>query len=135
MQVKDIMTPQVEVIHPDAMVTEAVEKMSRLDIDPLPVSDGEWLVGMITDRDITVRATTKGSDPNTITAREVMTPEVICCFEDQNAETAARTMKMLQIRCVPVLDHDLQLVGIVSLGASLPANSVSVSPTVSSRFR
>ncbi len=116
MQVKDIMTPQVEVIHPDAMLTEAVEKMSRLDIDPLPVSDGEWLVGMITDRDITVRATTKDSDPNTITVREVMTPEVICCFEDQNVETAARTMEMLQIRCVPVLDHDLQLVGIVSLG-------------------
>jgi len=116
MQVKDIMTPQVEVIHPDAMVTEAVEKMSRLDIDPLPVSDGEWLVGMITDRDIMVRATTKGSDPNTITVGEVMTPEVICCFEDQNVETAARTMEMLQIRCVPVLDHDLQLVGIVSLG-------------------
>lgn len=116
MQVKDIMTPQVEVIHPDATLTEAAEKMSRLGVGPLPVCDDEQLVGMITDRDITVRATAKGSDPNMITVHEVMTPEVVYCMEDQSVETAAEMMEMLQIRRVLVLNHDMRLVGIVSLG-------------------
>ena len=116
MQVKDIMTPQVEVIHPDTTLTEAAKKMSRLEIGPLPVCDGERLVGMVTDRDITVRATAKGCDPNTTKVREVMTPEVVYCFEDQDVKTAAQMMEMRQIRRVPVLNHNKRLVGIVSLG-------------------
>src|SRR5215813_13615384 len=115
MQVKDTMTPRVEVIPSDATLTEAADKMSRLDVGPLPVCDGEQLVGMITDRDITMRATAKGSDPNTIRVRMVMTPEVVYCFEDENVETAAQMMEMLQIYRVPVMDHDLRLVGTVSL--------------------
>lgn len=116
MQVKDIMTPQVEVIHPDATVTEAAKKMSRLEIGPLPVCDGDRLVGMVTDRDIIVRAIAKGRDPNTIKVREVITPEVVYCFEDQEVKTVAQMMQLRQIRRVPVLNHDKRLVGIVSLG-------------------
>ena len=116
MQVREIMTPDVEVVHPDATLKEAVEKMSRLDIGPLPVCDGERLVGMLTDRDITIRVTDQGCDPNTTKVREAMTSEVVYCFEDQNVQTAAQMMEMRQIRRVPVLNRDKRLVGIVSLG-------------------
>jgi CBS domain-containing protein len=116
MQVREIMTPDVEVVHPDATLKEAAEKMSRLDIGPLPVCDGERLVGMLTDRDITVRVTAQGRDPNTTKVREAMTSEVVYCFEDQNVQTAAQMMEMRQIRRVPVLNRNKRLVGIVSLG-------------------
>ena len=116
MQVHEIMTPEVEVIHPDATLKEAAEKMSRLDIGPLPVCDGERLVGMLTDRDITIRATAQGCDPNTTKVREAMTAETVYCFTDQEVQTAAQMMEMRQIRRVPVLNRDKQLVGIVSLG-------------------
>jgi len=116
MQIKEIMSQEVEVIRPDATLKEAAEKMSRLDIGPLPVCDGERLVGMLTDRDITVRATARGCDPNTTPVYDVMTPEVVYCFEDQDIETAAQMMSMRQIRRLPVLKRDKQLAGIVSLG-------------------
>jgi len=116
MQVHEIMTPEVEVIHPDASLKEAAEKMSRLEIGPLPVCDGERLVGMLTDRDITIRATARGCDPNTTKVHEAMTSEVVYCFEDQEVEIAAQMMEMRQIRRVPVLTRDKRLVGIVSLG-------------------
>lgn len=116
MQVREVMTPQVEVIRPDAVLKEAAEKMSHLDIGPLPVCDGERLVGMLTDRDITVRATARGRDPNTTKVREVMTSEVVYCFEDQDVKTAAQMMEMRQIRRLPVLNQDKRLTGIVSLG-------------------
>ena len=116
MQVREIMTPHVAVIHPDATLQEAAEKMSRLEIGPLPVCDGERLVGMLTDRDITIRATARGCDPNTTKVHEVMTSEVVYCFADQEVRIAAQMMEMRQIRRVPVLDRDKRLVGIVSLG-------------------
>jgi CBS domain-containing protein len=65
MQLKDIMTRDVEVIHPDATIQEAARQMRGLDLGPLPVCDGDRLVGMLTDRDITVRATAEGRDPKT----------------------------------------------------------------------
>ena len=116
MQVREIMTPHVEVIHPEATLKEAAEKMSRLEIGPLPVCDGERLVGMLTDRDITIRATARGCDPNTTKVREAMTAEVVYCFADQEVRIAAQMMEMRQIRRVPVLDREKRLVGIVSLG-------------------
>ena len=73
MQVYEVMTPHVEVIHPDATLKEAATKMSQLDIGPLPVCDGERLVGMLTDRDITIRATAQGCDPDTTKVRDMMT--------------------------------------------------------------
>ena len=75
MQLKEIMTPHVEVIAPEASIYEAAQKMSHLDIGPLPVCEGERLVGMLTDRDITVRAVAAGRDPVTTHVREVMTPD------------------------------------------------------------
>lgn len=77
MQLKEVMTPGVEVIAPEATIREAAEKMSHLDIGPLPVCDGDRLVGMLTDRDITVRAVAEGRNPVTTRVREVMTPDVV----------------------------------------------------------
>ena len=116
MQLKDLMSREVEVIHPNATIAEAAQRMEALDVGPLPVCDGERLVGMLTDRDITVRATAAGQDPNTTPVREVMTPDVLYCFEDQDAEEAATLMEDHQIRRLPVLNRDHRLVGIVALG-------------------
>lgn len=115
MQLKDIMTPGVEVIAPEASIYEAAEKMSHLDIGPLPVCDGEHLVGMLTDRDITVRAVA-GRDPLTTLVRDVMTPDVVYGCEDQEVEDAARLMEQYQIRRLLVLNRNKQLVGMVALG-------------------
>lgn len=110
------MTPHVEVIQPDVTVQEAAEKMSQLDVGLLPVCDGNQLIGMLTDRDITVRATAKGYNPTMTPVREVMTTEVVYCFEDQDVEIPAQMMERRQIRRVPVVNRAKQLVGIVSLG-------------------
>src|SRR5919202_2191076 len=93
MQLKDVMTRQVEVISPDATLEEAARKMDDLNVGPLPVWDGEHLVGLITDRDITVRATAAGKDPRTTPVSEAMSREVLYCFEDQDVSEAARLME------------------------------------------
>jgi CBS domain-containing protein len=114
--IKEIMTRQVEVIQPEATLWEAAQKMAALDVGPLPVCDGDKLVGMVTDRDITVRATAEGRDPKTTKVYEVMTPEVLYTFEDEDVSEAARMMLEQQVRRLVVLNRSKQLVGIVSLG-------------------
>ena len=116
MQLKDVMTPEVEVIAPEASIYEAAEKMSHLDIGPLPVCDGERLVGMLTDRDITVRAVAAGRDPRMTHVRDIMTPDVVYGFEDQDVQDAVRLMEQYQIRRLPVLTRSKRLVGMVALG-------------------
>jgi len=116
MQLKNVMTRDVEVVRPDASVQDAAAKMKRLDVGPLPVCDGKRVLGMVTDRDITIRAVAEGRDPKATTVQEVMTDEVIYCYEDQDAEDAARLMAEKQVRRLLVLDRDKNLVGIVSLG-------------------
>lgn len=115
-QVKDVMTTQVEVVHPEASLWEAAQKMASLDVGPLPVCAGDQLVGMLTDRDITVRATAGGQDPKTTRVHEVMTPDVLYVFADQDIDEAMWLMTEHQIRRLVVLNRDKQLVGIVSLG-------------------
>jgi CBS domain-containing protein len=116
MQIKDIMTPDVQVVSPDATLQEAASLMRGLDIGPLPVCDGDRLVGMLTDRDIVVRSTAAGQDPKATPVRDAMTPEVIFCFEDQDVEDAAEMMRVHQIRRLLVLTHKRNVAGIVSLG-------------------
>lgn len=115
MQLRDVMTRRVEVIRPDATIQEAAQKMKNLDVGPIPVCDGDRLQGMLTDRDITVRAIAEGKDPTQTQVSEVMTPEVIYCFEDQDVADAARIMRERQIRRLMVLNRGKRLVGIVSL--------------------
>jgi CBS domain-containing protein len=116
MQLKEVMTPGVEVISPEASIREAAEKMRHLDIGPLPVCDGDRLVGMLTDRDITIRAVADGRDPVTTPVREVMTSDIVYGFDDQDIQDATRLMEQYQIRRLPVLNRNKRLVGIVSLG-------------------
>src|SRR5690242_20038396 len=117
MQLKDIMTPKPECIGPEATLQEAARRMRDLDVGPLPVcGENDRLAGMITDRDITVRAVAEGKDPKTTPVREAMTKDVIYSFEDQDVQEAARTMQERQVRRLVVLDRDKRLVGIVSLG-------------------
>jgi CBS domain-containing protein len=116
MQLKKIMTPEVERLPKDASIHEVARKMKALDVGMIPVYDGDRLVGMVTDRDITLRVVAEGRDTTNTPAHAVMTPEVIYCFEDQTVEEAAQLMEQLQIRRLTVLNKDKRLVGIVSLG-------------------
>jgi CBS domain-containing protein len=116
MQLSDIMTSNPVVLAPDTMLRDAAQKMRDLDSGVMPVGENDRLVGMLTDRDITVRATADGKDPNTTPVRDVMTSDVVYCFADDDIEMAARTMEENQIRRVIVLDRDKRLVGIASLG-------------------
>ena len=116
MLVKDVMTKGAECVRPDETLQEAARKMKSLDVGPLPVCDNDRLVGMVTDRDITVRATAEGETPADVRVRDVMTPEVIYCFEDALVGDAALLMQQKQVRRLLVLNRDKRLVGIVSLG-------------------
>jgi CBS domain-containing protein len=117
MQVKDIMTPRVECTSPTATIQEAAQMMKEIDVGPLPVcGDDDRLAGIITDRDITVRAVAEGLDPSTALVRDVMTPGIIHCYEDQDVSDAAHMMEQNQIRRLVVLNRDKRLVGILSLG-------------------
>jgi len=117
MQVNEVMTRGVECIRPNDSIAHAAERMKELDVGALPVcGDGDRLVGMITDRDITVRATAGCCGPSDTCVRDVMTPNIIYVFEDQDVSEAAQLMEENQIRRLVVLNRDKRLVGIVSLG-------------------
>ena len=116
MKVNEIITHDPQVIRPETALIEAAQKMKSMDIGMLPVCDGDRLVGVITDRDITVRGVAQGCDPKTARVQEVMTPEVIYCFDDEDVKEAAKKMEEKQVRRLPVLNREKRLVGIVSLG-------------------
>jgi len=115
MQVKDVMTHNPEVVRSDALLQEVAEKMRALGVGVLPVCNGDRVVGLLTDRDMTVRATAAGCDPTMIQVCDVMTADVVYCFEDQGIADAAKLMEAQQVRRLLVLNHDQRLVGIVSL--------------------
>lgn len=108
------MTRDVRLASPEDTIQEAAKAMASIDAGVLPVGDGDRLIGMITDRDIAVRAVGngKGCDAK---VREVMSAEVKYCFDDDDSEDVLRNMGDLQVRRLPVLNRDKRLVGIVSL--------------------
>lgn len=116
MQLKEIMTKDVEVLHPEIPIQEAAEMMKELDIGSLPICDGRRLLGIVTDRDIAIRAVAEGQDPRSTQVGDIMSPGVVYCFEDQEVSEAARVMQDEQIRRLPILNRDKELVGIISLG-------------------
>ena len=116
MQLGEIMTRDVEVVNLNAPLKEAAAMMKKLDVGMVPVCDGDTLKGAVTDRDITIRATAEGCDPNTTKVCDVMSNDLAYCFEDQDIEEAMSLMEAQQIRRLPVLNRNKQLVGIVSLG-------------------
>jgi CBS domain-containing protein len=116
MRIAAVMTRGAECTRPDATLEEAAQRMKSLDVGSLPVCDNDRIVGIITDRDITIRAVADGKDPRSCTVRDAMTPHIFCCNEDEDVEAVAQLMKDKQVRRVPVLDGNKRLVGIVSLG-------------------
>jgi len=110
------MTRGVKTIRPEGTVQEAARIMKDLDVGPLPVCDGHRIVGMVTDRDITIRSTAEGKDPKAQSVSEVMTGDAVACRQDDDVSEAARLMNERQVRRLLVLDDDNRLVGIVSLG-------------------
>ena len=90
--------------------------MRDLDVGSLPVCDGQRLLGAITDRDITIRATARGQDPSQTQVQEVMTPDVVYCLETDDVDAAAKKMQEHQIRRIFVVNEGHELVGITSLG-------------------
>ena len=116
--VYEVMTREVQSVSARDTVRRAAQMMDDLNVGALPVCDGERLIGMVTDRDITVRATSAGLSPDDALVEQVMSATVHSCFEDQPLEEVARQMADTQIRRVPVVSNDdaRKLVGIVSLG-------------------
>ena len=115
MKVSEAMTRDVRVANPDQSIREAARTMAEIDTGVLPVGESDRLVGMITDRDIAIRAVAEGKGPDT-PVREVMTQDVKYCFEDEDTDHVARNMADQQVRRLPVVNRDKRLVGILSLG-------------------
>ena len=114
MKIRDCMSPQVTLCSPGDTIRDVARRMAETDTGIIPVSEGDRLVGMITDRDITIRAVGKGLPPKT-PVKDVMTTEVRYCYEDDSMDDVLDNMGELQVRRLPVLNRDKRLVGIVSL--------------------
>ena len=115
MKVSEIMTRGVEIASPDDTIQQAASRMAELDAGVLPVGENDRLVGMLTDRDIAIRAVAQGRGPDT-KVREAMTPEVRYCFEDEDLDDVVDNMGENKVRRLPVMSRDKRLVGIVSSG-------------------
>lgn len=115
MKVSDVMTRTVETVGPEQTAQEAAAFMLSADTGSIPVTDGDKLIGMITDRDIAVRGIAKGHGPDTL-VRDLMSDDLICAREDDDVESAASRMSEAQVRRLPVIDDEKKLCGIVSLG-------------------
>jgi CBS domain-containing protein len=113
-KVSDVMTRDVRIASPDQTIREAAGAMADADVGSLPVGENDRLVGMITDRDIVLRAVAKGRDAKT-QVRDVMSDRIQYCFEDDDVSSAAENMASLGVRRLAVLNRDKRLVGIVAL--------------------
>lgn len=127
MQVHEIMTHGAEIADPNAAICEIARKMRTEDIGALPVRENDRLIGMITDRDIALRAVAYEHDATSTTVRNVMSDQVFYCFEENDVEEAARLMAQHQVRRLPVLNRERRLTGIVALAdLSLKAHEASL---------
>ncbi len=116
MLVKDVMSDRVVRVSPDSKLHEIAIAMRDGDLGSIPVSENDKLIGMITDRDIVIRGLTGTLEMRLITARDIMSPSIKYCFEDQPLEDVLKNMAAERIRRMPVVSRDKRLVGIVSLG-------------------
>jgi CBS domain-containing protein len=114
MKARDAMTRDVRIVDPDQTIRDAAQVMVEIDAGVLPVGENGRLLGMITDRDIAVRAVAAGKSPDTL-VREIMTEDLCVCFEDHDIDHIADDMHVNKVRRLPVVDRDRQLVGILSL--------------------
>jgi CBS domain-containing protein len=115
MQVNEAMTNDVKIASPNQSIRDAARLMAEIDAGVLPVGEDDRLVGMITDRDIAIRAVAANKGPQT-PIRKVMSKEVLYCFEDDDVDDVVQNMADIKVRRLPVLNHEKRLVGILSLG-------------------
>jgi CBS domain-containing protein len=115
MKVSEAMTRDVRVASPGQTIQDAARMMATIDAGILPVGENDRLVGMITDRDIAIRAVAEGKAPQT-KIREIMSEEVKYCFDDEDVDDVATNMADIQVRRLPVVNREKRLVGIISLG-------------------
>ncbi|URM89057.1 CBS domain-containing protein [Streptomyces sp. MRC013] len=113
--VREVMTAGAAAVRPDASLVEAAQLMRAQDIGDVLVADGDLLVGVVTDRDITVRAVAEGADPLAVNAETVCTPDPVCVGPDDEVATAVRLMRRHAVRRLPVVEDGRPL-GVVSLG-------------------
>ena len=114
--IQEVMTPDVQTISSQETVQRAAQLMDELNVGAIPVVDDGKLIGMVTDRDITVRSVAVGQDPTSTRVNEVMSTDVRTCTVEQSVDDVLAQMADVQIRRVPVVDADGQIIGIVSLG-------------------
>ena len=114
MKVREAMSREVRLVAPGDSIREAAQRMAEIDAGVLPVGENDRLIGVITDRDIAIRAVAQGKDPTT-PVRDVMSQEVLYCYDDENLKSVASNMSEVQVRGLPVVDRDKRLVGIISL--------------------
>ncbi len=124
MKINECMTRDVRVIAPSDTIERAAQIMGQIDAGVLPVADGDRLIGMITDRDIAVRGIGEGAGPEA-RVRDVMSQEVMYCYDDEETGEVLDNMASIQVRRLPVMNHDKRLVGIVSLGDLAKADGQS----------
>lgn len=115
-RISEIMTRDVRCVAPDDSLQLAAKAMDELNVGSLPVWDGQNLIGMVTDRDITIRGVATGKQVDSAPVSEVMSTDVQCCFDDEQIGDVMEKMRDSQIRRVPVMDRQNRLVGMVSLG-------------------
>jgi len=125
--IQDVMTRDVRTISPQDSVQHAAQMMDELNVGAIPVCDGDKLVGMITDRDITVRSTAAGQAPQSARVGDVMSTDVRTCTSNQTVDEVLGQMGDVQIRRVPVLDEQShRMIGIVSLGDMATKHSAGI---------
>src|SRR2546423_7918596 len=116
MRVSEAMTREVRIATPGQSIRDVAKIMAEIDAGVLPVGDNDRLVGMITDRDIAIRAVALGKGPDTPVRDVMSTEQVLYCYEDEELDHVAKNMSEQQVRRLPVVNRDKRLVGIVSLG-------------------
>lgn len=128
MKIRDVMTPDIEVVTPDDTVRTAAQIMADLDFAVLPVSDNNRLIGMVTGREIAMRVVAEGRDPGNVTVRQAMSSDVLYCFENQPVNDVARKMSDWWVRRLPVVNREKRLIGMVSLADLMPRKSIPKRP-------
>jgi CBS domain-containing protein len=109
------MTRDPQTVRPDDTLQAAAKRMSECDIGPLPVVEGNVVVGILTDRDITVRAVAAGCNPTSTTVRQAMSQDLVCCHSEEDLESAVQRMEEAEVRRLPVIDRNQNLVGMIAL--------------------
>jgi CBS domain-containing protein len=130
MRVSEAMTREVRVASPGQSIRDVAKIMAEIDAGAMPVGENDRLVGMITDRDIAIRAVAQGKGPDTPVRDVMSTEKVLYCYDDEELDNVARNMSQQQVRRLPVVNREKRLVGIVSLGNIAQTEARSASKAV-----